>query len=94
MATTSEKKWAPDARCLVEIETAARENMMLATTAPLMQPATWAGRYAAASRPTQAAESGVDKRHDRVEVPAGNGAEHQDNCEQPRRRGRRVLEQL
>ena len=40
VATTSEKKWAPDARCLVEMETAARENMRLATTAPLMQPAT------------------------------------------------------
>src|SRR6516164_9800769 len=50
VATTSERKCAGEARCLVEISMAALENMTLATTAPKMQPATWAGRYAAASR--------------------------------------------
>ena len=44
--------------------------------------------------PAQATKGGVDERHDRVEVAPGNGAEHQDNREQPGRRGRRVLEQL
>ena len=44
VATISEKKWAPEARCLLEMETAAKENMRLATTAPLTHPATWAGR--------------------------------------------------
>ena len=50
MATISERKCAADARCLVESSNAALENMRLATTAPPMQPATCAGRYAAASR--------------------------------------------
>ncbi len=40
VATISEKKWAPEARCLVEMETAAIENIRLAVTAPLMHPAT------------------------------------------------------
>ena len=44
MATISERKWAGDARCLVEISNAALENMTLATTAPKTQPATCAGR--------------------------------------------------
>ena len=34
----------PEARCLVEIETAASENITLARIAPPMQPTTWAGR--------------------------------------------------
>ena len=50
MATISERKWAAEARCLVEISNAALENIRLATTAPPTQPATCAGRYAAASR--------------------------------------------
>ena len=44
MATTSERKWSGEARWWVEMLTAARENMTLATTTPPMQPATWAGR--------------------------------------------------
>src|SRR5450631_2586318 len=44
VATTSERKWAGDARCLVDRLTAALENMRLATTAPPTQPATWTGR--------------------------------------------------
>ena len=44
VATISERKWAGVARWWVEIDTAALENIRLATTAPPMQPATWAGR--------------------------------------------------
>ncbi len=44
VAMTSERKWAPEARCLVEIETAASLYMTLASTAPPTQPDTWAGR--------------------------------------------------
>src|SRR4051812_22788053 len=42
----------------------------------------------------QAAEGGVDKRNDGVEVRAGNRAEHEDEGEEAGRRRRRVLEQL
>ncbi len=41
---TSDRKWAGEARCLVESSKAARENMTLATMAPTTQPPTWAGR--------------------------------------------------
>ena len=50
MATTSDKKCAPDARCLVEMLTAACENITLATTAPAMHPRICAGMYAETSR--------------------------------------------
>ena len=49
VAMTSDRKWAADARCLVESSNAALENIRLASTAPLTQPAVCAGRYAAAS---------------------------------------------
>jgi hypothetical protein len=41
---------APEARCVVEIETAGVENITLATIAPQMHPRVWIGKYAAASR--------------------------------------------
>ncbi len=44
VAMTSDRKCAPDARPLAEMETAARANIKLAATAPVMHPATWAGR--------------------------------------------------
>ena len=47
---TSDRKWAGVARCLAEMVTAGRANIMFASTAPTMQPATCAGRYAEASR--------------------------------------------
>src|SRR5579863_370689 len=50
VATTSDRKCAPLARCLVDQLTAAPANIRLATTAPLIQPPTCAGRYARASR--------------------------------------------
>jgi hypothetical protein len=50
VATTSERKWAGDARLCAEMLTAAFENMRLATTAPPMHPTTWTGRYATAAR--------------------------------------------
>src|ERR1700684_325757 len=48
VATTSESQCGPDARCFVEIEMAASENMALATIAPKMHPSVWKGKYAAA----------------------------------------------
>ncbi len=44
--------------------------------------------------PAQAAEAGVEERDDGVEVSAGDGPEHEDEGEEARRRGDRVLEQL
>ena len=44
VATISDTKCAPVARWWVEMVTAARLNMMLASVAPDTQPATWAGR--------------------------------------------------
>ena len=44
VATISDRKCGPLARCLVEMLTAASPNMALARMAPLIQPATWAGR--------------------------------------------------
>ena len=44
VATTSESQCGPIARCLVEMEMAASENITLATTAPPMHPTTWKGR--------------------------------------------------
>ena len=41
---TSDRACAPLARCLTEIDTAASENIRFAATAPVTQPATWAGR--------------------------------------------------
>ena len=46
----SDRKCAGEARCLAEMLTAGRANIRFAATAPPMQPATCAGRYAAASR--------------------------------------------
>ena len=43
VATTSETQWGPEARCLVEMEMAASENMTLARIAPPMHPAIWNG---------------------------------------------------
>src|SRR5664280_165188 len=50
VATTSETQCVPEARCLVEIEIAAFQNITLARMAPPMHPTVWNGREAAASR--------------------------------------------
>ena len=44
VAITSDSACAPDARCLTEIDTAARANIRFATAAPVTHPATCAGR--------------------------------------------------
>ena len=44
--------------------------------------------------PAQPAERRIRERHHRVEMGAGHRPEHQDDGEQPRRRRRRVLQQL
>src|SRR5579884_1699260 len=49
VATTSASQWAPDARLVLEMLTAAAPNMALASTAPPTQPNPWAGKYATAS---------------------------------------------
>ena len=43
VATTSASRCASEARCLFEMLIAASANIPLATTAPAMQPQTWAG---------------------------------------------------
>ena len=50
VATISDRKCAGVARSLAEMLIAGWANIRFATTAPATQPATWAGRYAAASR--------------------------------------------
>jgi hypothetical protein len=47
---TSDRKCAPEARCLEEIAAAGSANIRFAATAPAMHPATCTGRYAAAFR--------------------------------------------
>ena len=44
--------------------------------------------------PADPAEARVDERHDWVEVPAGDGAEHEDDREQPGSGRGGVLEQF
>ena len=44
VATTSESQCGPEARCLVEMEMAASENITLARIAPQMHPSVWKGR--------------------------------------------------
>jgi hypothetical protein len=44
VAMTSERRWPRLARWWVEMLTAARPYMRFAAIAPVMQPATWAGR--------------------------------------------------
>jgi hypothetical protein len=44
--------------------------------------------------PPQPAERRICERDDRIEMSAGDGAEHQDDGEQPGRRRRRTLQQL
>jgi hypothetical protein len=93
VATISERKWTPDARCLVEMLMAARLNIRrhhgsADTTGHLC------GQVGDGVTPPQATERGVDEGHDGVELRPRDRAEHQDDGEQPRRRGRGVLKQL
>jgi hypothetical protein len=44
VAMTSDSACAPDARCFTETDTADSPNIRFAATAPVTQPATWAGR--------------------------------------------------
>ena len=74
VASTSDRKWALEARCLVEISKAALAN------------SGWPSRHRSrsqrpgrrrrrGSRPRNAGEGGVDEGDDRVEVRTGDGAE-------------------
>ena len=78
----------------MEMLIAASENMPLATTAPSTQPADLGGDVGDRVAPADAAEARVGERDDRVEVPAGDRAEHEDDREQAGCRGGGVLEQL
>ena len=84
----------PEARCLVEMEMAASENMALATIAPPMHPSAWNGQVGGGVPPLEPAETGIDEGDDRVEVTPRDRAEHQDDGKEARRRGRRVLEEF
>ena len=74
--------------------TALRENMRLATIAPLTQPRTWARDVPRHVAPSQSSRRRVDERHDRIEVGARDGTHHQDQDVQTGGGGRGVLQQL
>ena len=94
VATISERKWAAVARWWVEIDTAALENIRLATTAPADAAGHLGGQIRAGVAPAQPAEGGVDEGDHRVEMRPRDRAEHQDDGVEPGGGGRRVLEQL
>ena len=94
VAITSDSACAPDARCLTEMDTAARANIRLAATAPVTQPGDLGRQVGGGVPPRHAAQGGVGERDDRVEVRAGHRPEHQDDREQPGRGRGRVLQQL
>ena len=47
---------------------ASSSNITFATIAPVMQPATWTGMHASASRQLNPPKLGIDQRDDRVEM--------------------------
>ena len=94
VAITSENRWASVARWLVEMLIAASANIAFAVIAPAMHPIDLHRDVRGRVAPAQAAESRVDQRDHRIEVPAGHRPEHEDDREQPGRSRRRVLEQL
>ena len=73
---------------------AASENMPFATIGAEHAAGDLGGDVGERVTPADAAEARVGERDDRVEVPAGHRAEHQDDREQPCRRRGGVLEQL
>ena len=94
VATISEKKCGPVARCLVDQLTAGRENITFAATAPAMHPANLRGQIGHGVAPAQTAERGIDEGDHRVEVRAGDSTEHQDDGVEPSCGGRGILEEL
>ncbi len=94
VATTSDTQCGPDARCLVEIEIAASENITLAKMAPPMHPSVWNGQVGGGIPPLQPSECSVHEGHHRVEVGTRDRAEHQDDGEQASGCRCRVLEEL
>lgn len=93
VAMISENECAGDALWWAEMLIALSENITLAAIAPRMHPATCAGRYARVA-PSDPAEMRVDKGDDRVEVPARDRSEHEDDREQASRSRGGVFEQL
>ena len=65
VATTSDTQCGPEARCLVEIDTAASENITLARIAPPMHPIAWTGGRPPLP-PRESAEGRIDEGHHRV----------------------------
>ncbi len=90
---TSDRKCATEARCLAEMVAAGRANIRFAATAPAA-PGHLRREIRRGVAPAQPAEGGAHEGHHRVEVAAGDRAEHQDDREQPGRGRRRVLQQL
>jgi hypothetical protein len=73
---------------------AGRANIKVASTAPGDAPGDLRREIRRGLAPAQPAEGGIDEGHHRVEVTAGDRAEHQDDRDQPDRGRRRVLQQL
>ena len=94
VAITSESRCAGEARWCVEIVIGAESEHAVGRDGA--EHAAGALRRNVGERvaPGQATERGVGERHDRVEVPARDGSEHEDDREQPRGGGGGVLEQL
>ena len=91
VAMTSDRKCAPEARCLAEMVTAGSANIRFAAHRPGDAAGHLRGQVRGGVPPGQPAERGVGEGHHRVEVAAGDRAEHQDDREQPGRGRRRVL---
>ena len=94
MATTSERKWAGEARWWVEMLDSGPGEHDVGHDGPADAAGDLGRKVAGGVAPAQPAEGGVDEGHHRVEVGAGHRAEHQDDGVQPGAGGRGVVEQL
>ena len=91
---TSDRKCAAEARCLAEMVTAGSGEHQVRQHRPGDAAGHLRRKVGRGVPPGQPAEGGIDEGHHRVEMAAGDRAEHQDDREQPGRGRRRVLQQL
>ena len=94
VATTSERKWAGDARCFVEMLDRGPGEHDVGHDGPADAPGDLGRQVGGGVAPRHAPKRGIDEGDDRVEVAARDRAEHQDDREQARGGRRGVLEQL